>query len=131
MAGAPTGGPRTAASADFGGLLCTKLLHPRPWPGCMERSELTNLLSARAGPGRLTFIEAPAGWGKSTALSAWLRTVPGPAAWYSLEESDNDDYRFWSYLLASLAGVAGDGEGTGVGCRSQRILGRPRHERAR
>ena len=53
---------------------------------------------------RLAFIEAPAGWGKSTALSAWLRTVPGPAAWYSVEESDNDDYRFWSYLLASLAG---------------------------
>ncbi|MEV4515557.1 LuxR C-terminal-related transcriptional regulator [Dactylosporangium sp. NPDC049525] len=123
MTGTVPSGPPTAAAAGFNRLLCTKLLPPRPWPGCMERPELTSVLSARAGPGRLTFVEAPAGWGKSTALAAWLRTVPGPAAWYSVDESDNDAVRFWSYVLAGLAGA--NEEGTGVGCRSGRLLAAP------
>lgn len=61
--------------------------------------------------------------GKSTALAAWLRTVPGPTAWYSVDESDNEVHRFWSYALAGLAEVAG--EESGVGRRSQRLLAAP------
>jgi LuxR family maltose regulon positive regulatory protein len=88
----------------------------------LERTGLTNLLSARAGPGRLTLIEAPAGWGKSTALALWLRTMPSPGsfAWYSVDESDNDVNRFWAYVLASLTDAA-----DGVGGRPGRLLAAP------
>ncbi|WP_433063238.1 LuxR C-terminal-related transcriptional regulator [Dactylosporangium sp. CS-033363] len=104
-------------SIPTGGLLCTKLLAPRPWPGCLERPEPTRTLAARAGPGRLTFVEAPAGWGKSTALAAWVRTLPGAVAWYSVDESDNDVRRFWAYVLAGIGG--------GLDCRSRRLLAAP------
>ncbi|MEV4512643.1 LuxR C-terminal-related transcriptional regulator [Dactylosporangium sp. NPDC049525] len=99
----------------------------------MERPELTRLLSARAGPGRLTFIEAPAGSGKSTTLALWLRaTAPGPFAWYSVDESDNDISRFWAYVLAGLAQDAdrtdaydGTPAVDAVGGRSGRLLAAP------
>ena len=54
---------------------------------------------------RLTLIAAPAGYGKTTLLSGWLRSqaelVPR-TAWLSLDESDNDPVRFWLYLVSAL-----------------------------
>jgi LuxR family maltose regulon positive regulatory protein len=53
---------------------------------------------------RLTLLTGPAGSGKTVLLSSWATTIglPGPVAWVSLDATDNDPARFWSYLLAAL-----------------------------
>jgi LuxR family maltose regulon positive regulatory protein len=53
-------------------------------------------------------ISAPAGFGKTTLLSAWVKAKkPGNphVAWISLDEADNDPIRFWSYVLTALERV--------------------------
>jgi LuxR family maltose regulon positive regulatory protein len=50
----------------------------------------------------LVLVTAPAGFGKTTLISAWLRQQSLLAAWLSLEESDNDLIRFWSYIIRAL-----------------------------
>ena len=51
---------------------------------------------------RMTLISAPAGFGKTTLLSDWLRQTDRPVAWLSLDEGDNDPTRFLAYLIAAL-----------------------------
>ncbi len=52
---------------------------------------------------KLILITAPAGYGKTTAASAWLAAADITAAWFSIDESDNDPVRFWRYITAALA----------------------------
>jgi LuxR family maltose regulon positive regulatory protein len=47
-------------------------------------------------------ISAPAGYGKSTLLSAWLSQAECNATWLSLDENDNDPARFLTYLVAAI-----------------------------
>ncbi|WP_141335523.1 hypothetical protein [Paenibacillus sp. tmac-D7] len=51
---------------------------------------------------KLTFVTAPGGYGKTTALSQWLQQSDIPAAWVSLDSQDNDLYQFWSYIIAAF-----------------------------
>jgi LuxR family maltose regulon positive regulatory protein len=46
-------------------------------------------------------VSAPAGYGKTTLLSAWLDQLEIPSAWLSLDEKDNDPSRFLAYLIAA------------------------------
>ncbi len=56
--------------------------------------------------GKLTLISAPAGYGKTTLVAAWIPAMveTGQVAlgWLSLDEEDNDFMRFFLYLLAAL-----------------------------
>jgi len=52
---------------------------------------------------RLTTICAPAGFGKTTALSQWAHRNLHATAWLSLEEQDNDPVRIWRYVIQALA----------------------------
>jgi LuxR family maltose regulon positive regulatory protein len=54
---------------------------------------------------KLTLISAPAGFGKTTLLASWIRDANRPIAWLSLEPSDNDPARFWSYVITALQRV--------------------------
>ncbi len=56
----------------------------------------------------LTLISAPPGFGKTTLVTAWLEQQPQPAAWLSLDESDNDLARFLTYLVTALETVHAD-----------------------
>ncbi|MBF6611892.1 MAG: LuxR family transcriptional regulator [Chloroflexi bacterium] len=59
--------------------------------------------------GKLTLIAAPAGFGKTTLLSAWRTTAAGsdvPFAWISLDSGDNDPLLFWRYVLSAIDTVA-------------------------
>ena len=47
-------------------------------------------------------VSAPAGSGKSTALSGWLQRRLGTSGWYSLESDDNDPVVFWPSMAAAL-----------------------------
>jgi LuxR family maltose regulon positive regulatory protein len=51
---------------------------------------------------RLTLVSAPAGFGKTTLVVAWLKQIDHPAAWLSLDEADNDLPRFLAYLAAAF-----------------------------
>jgi len=88
-------------------LLTAKLLVPSVRPGAVSRPRLHRYLDGSTG-NRLTVVVAPAGWGKTTLLSAW---AADPArshrvAWLSIDESDDEPVRFWTYLLSALAVVA-------------------------
>jgi len=52
----------------------------------------------------LLLISAPAGFGKTTLLSDWVHQIRSPviAAWFSIEEGENDPIRFWEYFIAAL-----------------------------
>jgi LuxR family maltose regulon positive regulatory protein len=54
---------------------------------------------------KLTLVSAPAGFGKTTLLSEWVTQFQDRAAWLSLDREDNDEVRFWTYLVAALQTV--------------------------
>ena len=94
-------------------LLETKLYIPRWRPGLVSRPRLIERLD-QGTERKLTLVSAPAGFGKSTALAEWLAGTPAgerPAAWVSLDQSDNDPALFWAYFIAALQTVhSGVGE---------------------
>jgi LuxR family maltose regulon positive regulatory protein len=55
---------------------------------------------------KLTLISAPAGFGKTTLLSAWVDTLDRQVTWLSLDEGDSDPARFLTYLVAALQTIA-------------------------
>ncbi len=86
-------------------LLWTKLVAPAPRAGLLPRAGLRSLLQASL-QAKLCLVAAPAGSGKTTLLAQWRAVAGGGrVAWLSLEESDNDPTRFWSYLVAALRTV--------------------------
>ena len=87
-------------------LLTTKLYIPALREQIVARPRLFERLEAGLG-GRLTLLSAPAGFGKTTLLSAWLRQGERLAAWISLDESDNDPVRFQAYLGMALDAIQG------------------------
>ena len=88
-------------------LLCTKLHRPRLTADLVHRPRLKEALDN--GLDRpLILVAAPAGFGKSTLLSAWLETLDRPHAWLSLDESDNDLGIFLAYFLAAVQTISPD-----------------------
>ena len=57
---------------------------------------------------RLTLVDAPAGWGKTTLLAEWAadRRERRRFAWFTIDRGDNDPVRFWAYAIEALRGVA-------------------------
>ncbi len=88
-------------------LLTAKLIVPPPRPGSVLRPRLHHQLDASPGC-RLTVVVAPAGWGKTTLLSAWAHDPvrANRVAWLSIDEADDEPVRFWTYLLSAVAAVA-------------------------
>jgi LuxR family maltose regulon positive regulatory protein len=65
----------------------------------------------------LTLVSAPAGFGKTTLLTAWTAGRGHKAAWLSLEEADNDP----AHLLTGIAASLGELE-PGLGFEALRML---------
>src|SRR5579883_1971108 len=83
-------------------LLSTKLTIPRLYvKTLLPRPRLYGMLEHGVHY-PLTFISAPAGFGKTALMSEWLRQQGTAVAWVSLEQNDNDIERFWRYVAASL-----------------------------
>jgi LuxR family maltose regulon positive regulatory protein len=87
-------------------LLATKLFVPRLRPNLVVRPRLVARLDAALGS-PLALISAPAGFGKTTLVSAWVRGLQQPAAWLALDEADNDPTRFLRYLIAAFQQIDG------------------------
>jgi LuxR family maltose regulon positive regulatory protein len=85
-------------------LLTTKLYIPPARPQLLPRPRLLAQLDAGMHC-KLTLLSAPAGFGKTTLLGAWRATTLGsaiPFAWVSLDTTDSEPVRFWSYVIAAL-----------------------------
>jgi LuxR family transcriptional regulator, maltose regulon positive regulatory protein len=119
MAEPPATTASTAATAERGVLLATKLHIPRTRPGFVARPRLADRLAAAHG-GELTLVCAPAGFGKTALLADWARRDRRPVAWLSLDEGDNDPARFWRQVAAALDQVQ-----AGTGKRVGALLGPP------
>jgi LuxR family maltose regulon positive regulatory protein len=94
-------------------LVRTKLYVPRLRRNLVARVRLSERLDAGADA-KLVVVSAPAGFGKTTAVAAWLEKAPGQnlVAWLSLEESDRESSPFWTYVMTALqAAFPGVGEG--------------------
>ena len=89
----------------------TKLYLPRLRPNVVIRPCLLERLNEGLHR-NLTLISAPAGFGKTTLVSACVALIERPTAWLSLDEGDNDPARFLAYLVAALQTIAANiGEG--------------------
>ena len=82
-------------------LIATKYCRPGVCPQLLTRKRLSEKLDASLTY-RLTFVSAPAGYGKTTAVLDWLETRSLTSAWLSIDEGDSDPVRFWRYFLAAL-----------------------------
>jgi LuxR family maltose regulon positive regulatory protein len=92
-------------------ILATKLYLPRLRPNVVSRHRLIERLNEGLHR-KLTLISAPAGFGKTTLVSAWVEGIERPTAWLSLDEGENDPTRFLTYLVAALQTIeATIGEG--------------------
>jgi len=78
-----------------------KLCVPVPGPDLIDRPRLLKRLEEGASH-RLTIISAPAGFGKTTLVSAWAHGTGRCVAWLTLDESDNDLSRFLFGLIAAM-----------------------------
>jgi len=84
-------------------LIAVKQTIPPIRPGAVQRQRLHTRL--HSGPAtRLTVVVAPAGWGKTTLLSQWAHDPAEKRGivWVSLDETDDDPIRFWTYVLTAL-----------------------------
>ena len=86
---------------DF--MLEAKLRPPPARPEWVTRSRLVDELET-ASHRPVTLIAAPAGYGKTTAVTQWLASASGPAttAWVSLDTADNDPVRLWTHIATAL-----------------------------
>ena len=100
-------------------LLQTKLFKPTLRPALIARPQLIAKLNASLGNGvqgfnaRLTLVSAPAGFGKTTLISAWIdalasndNLLPKPqVAWLSLDRHDSELPHFLHYFIAAIRTV--------------------------
>ena len=83
------------------GLLLSKLTPPEP-SQLLERLPLFEKMNAGLSK-PLILISAPPGFGKTSLLASWIKTLNRPAAWLSLDENDNDESRFHHYIEEAVS----------------------------
>jgi len=98
-------------------LLQTKLYIPTLRPNAVPRTKLIAKLNRGFEKGRqITLVSAPAGFGKTTTIAAWIydlrfttydseQVTPNKnlkSAWLSLDAEDNDPAQFLAYFVAAL-----------------------------
>jgi LuxR family transcriptional regulator, maltose regulon positive regulatory protein len=76
----------------------------------VDRARLRALLEA-APEARLVLVAAPAGFGKTTLLAAWVGAADVRSAWLALDPRDDDIVRFARYLAIAAGQLAGRTEG--------------------
>ena len=103
-------------------LLSIKLSVPSVRSSLVPRTRLSERLDEGLER-KLTLLSAPAGFGKTTLLSSWIRELSGdarPVSWLSVDSGDNDPARFWRYFV-----TATDQLQPGSGTTALTLLGYP------
>src|SRR5207302_1549386 len=86
-------------------ILATKLYIPRLRPNVVSRPRLTERLNEGLQR-KLILIAAPAGFGKTTLVSAWVARCDRQVAWLSLDKGESDSTLFLTYLVTALQTIA-------------------------
>ncbi|BBI34915.1 LuxR C-terminal-related transcriptional regulator [Cohnella abietis] len=82
-------------------IVSTKLLIPYVSNPLVARPRLMRKLNEGMKT-KLTLVSAQAGYGKTTALSEWVKQSHTQMAWVSLDKQDNDWVQFWRYVIAAI-----------------------------
>jgi LuxR family transcriptional regulator, maltose regulon positive regulatory protein len=82
-------------------LIRTKLRPPFVRPSLVPRPRLQAHIAEGIGY-PLTLVIAPAGFGKTTLVTAGIADCRMPVAWLSLDRDDNQAGRFLTYLIAAV-----------------------------
>ncbi|MCU0473653.1 MAG: LuxR C-terminal-related transcriptional regulator [Bacteroidales bacterium] len=85
-------------------MLLTKLHIPPASQNIVHRQELYEKLNIGLTR-KLILISAPAGFGKTTVVSDWIGQNNFPAAWFSLDNGDNDPVDFLSYIISGIQSI--------------------------
>ena len=88
-------------------LLRTRFSRPSLPSDLVDRPRLNDQLNCSSDR-PLTLVTAPAGYGKSMLVSAWLRTCERPSAWLSLDETVDDLGVFLAHFVAAIRAVSPD-----------------------
>jgi LuxR family transcriptional regulator, maltose regulon positive regulatory protein len=96
-------GSNTLNRHPVGSVLEAKLRPPPARSEWLVRARLLEELQ-RATQRPVTLVAAPAGYGKTTAVTQWLASPSRPprVAWVSLDASDNDPVRLWTHIATAL-----------------------------
>jgi len=102
-------------------LLPSKLYIPPANKNLIPRPRLVQILNdALEQDCHIILVSAPAGYGKTTLVTEWLRGVQAKTAWLSLDKADNNPTRFLTYLITALQQVD-----PSIGRASQAMLQSP------
>lgn len=81
---------------------------PQPQGTVFERPRLVEALDHAVDSHQLTLITAPAGSGKTTALSQWARHHSDIVSWLSLTRFDDDPKRLMNGIMSAFHRLASD-----------------------
>src|SRR5690348_1929793 len=87
--------------------IATKFAPPVRPPHQVVREALLSRLGEAASSRRLTLVHAPAGYGKTSLLAQWYRTLRDrnlEVIWLTLEEEEADASRFADSLMVAIVG---------------------------
>ena len=98
---------RPAVSAGVP-IVAARITAPGVPDWALTRPRITELIAEGMRWCPLTLVTAPAGSGKTMALSLWAAAEPGAVAWVTVDQFDNRPGVFWAYVVAALrrSGVA-------------------------
>ena len=85
-------------------MLLTKLHIPAAGINIVHRPELYEKLNIGLSR-KLILVSAPAGFGKTTVVSDWIDQNKIPAAWFSIDNGDNDPVNFLSYIISGIQSI--------------------------
>src|SRR5690242_4577027 len=104
---AATDGRKSAGPAGDP-ILTSKIMAPDVPAWTVQRPRITEVIARGTRWCPLTVVTGPPGAGKTMALTLWAAAEPGPVAWVSLDDYDNQPGVFWAYIVAALrrSGVA-------------------------
>ena len=94
--------------------LRSKVLAPTLHADSVFRHRLVDRLATTDA--RVWLLSAPAGYGKTTAVTQAVEATTDDVAWLSIDRADNDAVRFWTHLAAAVLG-----EGSGLDELVERI----------
>ena len=110
----------TVAKGDLSWIAPSKIEPSLPKINLVSRGRLLERLNAALHV-KLALVVAPAGFGKSTLLGQWSRTLREqrvPCAWLSLDGNDSDPNQFLAYVAVALSHAGIDIGELEVGARN-------------